>query len=103
MVAIRPAISIRTRAEWVAYLIDQWLSVSKITESVGVLKRVFDRIVRDRVIATNPCSLRAVSLLKRLQTPLRRSYLFSPRSSSVTGAIIHQLFNFCQRRSIVYS
>jgi integrase len=32
-----------------------------------MLKRVLDRVVRDRVIATNPCSLRAVSLPERSQ------------------------------------
>jgi hypothetical protein len=30
---------------------------SKITESLGVLKRMVDRVVRDWVIATNPCLL----------------------------------------------
>jgi hypothetical protein len=42
--------------DWVADMIEQGLSVSKITESLGVLKRVLDRVVRDRIIATNPCS-----------------------------------------------
>jgi hypothetical protein len=40
--------------DWVADMIEQGVSVSKITESLGVLKRVLDRAVRDRVIATNP-------------------------------------------------
>ena len=53
--------------DWVADMIERGVSVSKITESLGVVKRVTDRVVRDRVIATNPCSLRAVSLPKRLQ------------------------------------
>ena len=53
--------------DWVADMIEQGVSVSKITESLGVLKRVLDRAVRDRVIATNPCSLRAVTLPKRSQ------------------------------------
>jgi integrase len=53
--------------DWVADMIEQGLSVSKITESLGVLKRVLDRAVRDRVIAANPCLLRAASLPKRLQ------------------------------------
>jgi integrase len=48
-------------------MIEQGLSVSKITESLGVLKRVLDRVVRDRVIATNPCLRRAVTLPKRSQ------------------------------------
>ena len=54
--------------DWVADLIEQGLSFSKITESLGVLRRVLDRVARDQAIATNPCSLRAVSLPKRLQT-----------------------------------
>jgi site-specific recombinase XerD len=54
--------------DWVADMIEQGLSVSKITESLGVLKRVPDRAVRDWVVVTNPCSLRAVSLPKRSQT-----------------------------------
>jgi integrase len=53
--------------DWVADMIEQGLSVSKITESLGVLKRVLDRVARDWVIATNPCSLRAASLPKRSQ------------------------------------
>jgi site-specific recombinase XerD len=53
--------------DWVADMIEQGVSVSKITESLGVLKRVLDRALRDRVIATNPCSLRAVTLPKRSQ------------------------------------
>ena len=53
--------------DWVVDMIEQGLSVSKITESLGVLKRVLDRVVRDRVIVTNPCSLRAVTLPKRSQ------------------------------------
>ena len=53
--------------DWVADLIEQGLSVPKITESVGVLKRVLDRVVRDLALATNPCSLRAVTLPKRSQ------------------------------------
>ena len=50
--------------DWVA---EQGLSVPKITESLGVLKRVLDRVVRDLALATNPCSLRAVALPKRSQ------------------------------------
>jgi integrase len=42
--------------DWVADMIEQGLSVSKITESLGVLKRVLDRVMRDRVIATNLAS-----------------------------------------------
>ena len=53
--------------DWVADMIEQGVSVSKITESLGVLKRVLDRAVRDRVIATNPGWLRAVTLPKRSQ------------------------------------
>jgi integrase len=53
--------------DWIADMIEQGPPVSKITESLGVLKRVLDRVVRDRVIATNPCSLRAVTLPKRSQ------------------------------------
>jgi hypothetical protein len=63
--------------DWVADMIEQGLSVSKITESLGVLRRVFGRVARDRAIATHPCPLRAVSLPKRFQT--ERPVLPPPR------------------------
>jgi hypothetical protein len=78
--------------DWVADMIEQGLSVSKITESLGVLKRVLDRVVRDRVIATNPCSLRDVSLPKRSQmarpvpSPLPRSKS-SPRQLTTSPIV----------------
>ena len=73
---------------WVAGMIEEGLSVSKITESLGVLKRVLDRAVRDRVIATNPCSLRAVSLPKRSQ--IERAVLSPAEVEKLAQAMNHE-------------
>ena len=53
--------------EWVSEMIEEGLSRSIITESLGVLKRVLDRAVRDDVIAVNPCSDRGVKLPRKQQ------------------------------------
>ena len=74
--------------DWVADMIEQGLSVSKITESLGVLRRVLDRVARDRAIATNPCSLRAVSLPKRFQT--ERPVLSPFEVETLAQAIPHE-------------
>ena len=74
--------------DWVADMIEQGLSVSKITESLGVLKRVFDRIVRDRTIATNPCSLRVATLPKRFQ--MERPVLSPAEVERLARAMTHE-------------
>jgi integrase len=74
--------------DWVADMIEQGLSVSKITESLGVLKRVLDRVVRARVIATNPCSLRAVILPKRSQ--MNRPVLSPAEVEKLAQAMNHE-------------
>jgi integrase len=74
--------------DWVADMIEQGLSVSKIAESLGVLKRVLDRVVRDRVIATNPCSLRAVTLPKRSQ--MERPVLSPAEVEKLAKAMNHE-------------
>ena len=74
--------------DWVADLIEQGLSVSKITESLGVLKRVLDRVVRDLALATNPCSLRAVALPKR--SPMERPVLSPAEVEKLAQAMNHE-------------
>jgi integrase len=74
--------------DWVADVVEQGLSVSKITESLGVLKRVLDRVVRDRVIATNPCSLRTASLPKRSQ--MERPVLSPAEVEKLAQAMNHE-------------
>ena len=74
--------------DWVADLIEQGLSVSKITESLGVLKRVLDRVVRDLALATNPCSLRAVTLPKRSQ--MERPVLSPAEVEKLAQAMNHE-------------
>ena len=74
--------------DWVADMIEQGLSVSKIAESLGVLKRVLDRVVRDRVIATNPCSLRAVTLPKHSQ--MERPVLSPAEVEKLAKAMNHE-------------
>ena len=41
-------------------MIEQGVSASKVIESVGVLKRVLDRAVRDKAIPANPCDQRSI-------------------------------------------
>jgi integrase len=50
---------------WVAELLEEGASSSKVIESYGVLKRLLDRAVRDKAIAANPCSTRSVPLPRR--------------------------------------
>jgi integrase len=52
---------------WVSRMIDDGLSRSLIVETLGVLKRVLDRAVRDNVIASNPCSGRRMALPRKQQ------------------------------------
>ena len=51
--------------EWVTELGKAGVSASKIIEAHGVLKRILDRPLRDRVIATNPSLLRKKALPRR--------------------------------------
>ena len=51
--------------EWVSTLGAKGTSASKIIEAHGVLKRILDRPLRDRIIATNPALLRKKSLPRR--------------------------------------
>ncbi len=48
--------------DWIADMLEQGTSASKVIESAGVLKRVLDLAVRDRAIAANPCALRTATL-----------------------------------------
>ena len=52
---------------WVSGMTADGVSASKVIESVGVLRRVLDRAVRDQVIAANPCTSRATPLPRRPQ------------------------------------
>lgn len=51
--------------DWIAAMVERGVSSSKVIESVGVLKRVLDRVVRDRAIPSNPAAERSVTLPKR--------------------------------------
>ena len=46
----------------------RWCFRSKIAESLGVLKRILGRVVRDRAISSNPCAERAVTLTRKQAT-----------------------------------
>jgi integrase len=54
--------------EWVSTMINDGVSRSKITEALGVLGRVLDRVVRDRVLPRNPCAERVVTLPRKQPT-----------------------------------
>ncbi len=51
--------------EWVVDVLASGLSASKVSAPLGVLKRVLDRAVGERVIPANPCTLRSVTLPRR--------------------------------------
>ena len=64
--------------DWVADMIEQGLSVSKITESLGVLRRVLDRVARigpSRLIHARyePLACPSASKPSALSSPLPRS------------------------------
>jgi integrase len=54
--------------EWIADMVEQGVSASKVIETLGVLRRVLDLAVRDAAIAVNPCSLRSARLPRRPTT-----------------------------------
>lgn len=51
--------------QWIAAMTARGVSASKVIETVGVLRRVLERAVRDQVIPSNPCSARAAPLPRR--------------------------------------
>lgn len=59
--------------DWLAEMLAAGVSVSKVTEALGVLRRVLDRAVRDRAIPANPALDRSVKLPP--QPPLDRPVL----------------------------
>ncbi|GIF02442.1 tyrosine-type recombinase/integrase [Paractinoplanes rishiriensis] len=58
--------------DWVADMIAAGVSVSRVVEALGVLKRVLDRAVRDHAIARNPATDRSIKLKMppRLERPV---------------------------------
>ncbi|MFF5291925.1 tyrosine-type recombinase/integrase [Paractinoplanes globisporus] len=48
--------------DWISGMVAAGVSVSKVLEALGVLKRVLDRAVRDHAIAKNPATDRSVRL-----------------------------------------
>jgi len=53
---------------WIAKLGEEGTSASKVIEAHGVLKRILDRPLRDRIISVNPALLRRKSLPRRPKT-----------------------------------
>ncbi|MEU4238631.1 site-specific integrase [Actinoplanes sp. NPDC026619] len=48
--------------DWISGMVAVGVSASKILEALGVLKRVLDRVVRDRAIPRNPATDRSIRL-----------------------------------------
>lgn len=48
--------------DWIAEMLAAGISTSKVTEAIGVLRRVLARAVRDRAIPTNPALDRSIKL-----------------------------------------
>ena len=53
---------------WIAKMAAEGVSASKTIETVGVLRRVLDRVVRNGVIVSNPCAARESPLPRRPTT-----------------------------------
>jgi integrase len=53
--------------EWIGDMIAAGRSQALIVESVGVLRRILNRAVRDKVIPTNPCDERGIQLPRKQQ------------------------------------
>jgi len=53
---------------WIAEMTTEGVSASKTIETVGVLRRVLDRVVRNGVIVSNPCAAREAPLPRRPTT-----------------------------------
>jgi integrase len=60
---------------WVADMTASGVSPAKIVGAHGVLRRLLDRAVRDRVIHVNPCALRETPLPR---LPLRERPILTP-------------------------
>lgn len=74
--------------DWIAEMSEQGVSASKVIEATGVLKRVLDRVVRDKVIPTNPCEQRASTLPKRPKTD--RPVLAPSEVERLVAAMTHE-------------
>jgi integrase len=74
--------------DWIADMIEQGTSASKVIESAGVLKRVLDLAVRDRAIAANPCALRTATLPRRPKT--ERPVLSPAEVEKLAAAMRHE-------------
>lgn len=89
--------------DWIADMVEQGTSASKVIESAGVLKRVLDLAVRDRAIAVNPCGLRTATLPRRpkterpVLTPAEVEKLASAMRSEVDRVLV-RLLAYCGLR-----
>lgn len=73
---------------WIAEMRERGTSASKIIESLGVLKRVMDEVVRDKAIPVNPCALRTTRLPKRPKTD--RPVLSPVEVERLATAMMHE-------------
>ena len=73
--------------EWIADMSERGVSASKVIEATGVLKRMLDRVVRDRAIPANPCEQRTSTLPKRPKTD--RPVLTPAEVERLTAAMTH--------------
>ena len=53
--------------EWIGQMIEEGRSRSVIVETLGVLRRILNRAVRDKVIPSNPCAERGLQLPRKQQ------------------------------------
>lgn len=89
--------------DWIADMVEQGTSASKVIESVGVLKRVLDPAVRDRAVVANPCALGSSPLPRRpkidrpVLTPAEVERLASAMREEVERVLV-RLHTYCGLR-----
>jgi integrase len=83
--------------EWINEMTERGVSASKVTEALGVLKRVLDQVVRDKAIHVNPCTQRSVTLPKRPKTdrpvllPVEVEKLAAAMTTEADRVLVHLL------------
>ena len=74
--------------EWIGQMIEEGKSRSVIVETLGVLRRILNRAVRDKVIPANPCAERGMQLPRKQQ--VQRPVLTPAQVEKVAGACRHE-------------
>ena len=74
--------------EWIGQMIEEGKSRSVIVETLGVLRRILNRAVRDKVIPSNPCAERGMQLPRKQQ--VERPVLSPAEVEKIAQACTHE-------------